>query len=567
MITLSSELVLEGLSRKTEPAAGAEPLERGAELMTALTRWWADRVLAVFTQLPARDRLDSIEVTLPLLETPNTFVVRFNENLLSDLLQAYSTHGWSAFDVVDGRIRECGDEGLLTLRFVHLTRNVLAVLVASALQRVEQAASAFAKTRWASSRDMLESWRSEFFRPPSSASYVLFERTEVAPKLVELFRKFTSLREQVDYLQEKINERNKKAPPKERGVGAELWFEIYAAPQRELLPKMVELLEQIRLIFPAAVLVLDHKVEESDTRDAIRRNVAALDLARAIYGRIITMLADLDRLEASRTKPPPTAQLSEVLAPIRAGDYSSVANLRLSDGGYEKQVLDTVFGLPPVVRGAGAVFDPRDQNRLLANLELLTALRDSGEIQAGTMDQIVLERYLRALTDEMQQRREADEAWAKFARWLEVFGALLALAALMVIFPFGDAAAPALATALAVAGGAGVAVGIALMVNQALMDLIKAGKLEQDAADKLFRLGQDDPEAVVEIGQALAQSQALRYALAEGAFLAVLSLGAAHKVKMVARALNLQGFLADLQSVFSALEPSLADEEPDHHGG
>ena len=137
----------------------------------------------------------------------------------------------------------------------------------------------------------------------------------------------------------------------------------------------------------------------------------------------------------------------------------------------------------------------------------------------------------------------------------------------MLIFPFGEAAvAPALVTALQLAGTAAAVIGVVtLILHQLVGSWQEAESWIGKQVDRLFRLGQDDPDALAEIGQALARSAALRRAVESGALTAVLTVGAAHRIKALGVALEFQGFADDVETLFGPVE--MQAEESDSADG
>ncbi len=557
MFGISVEVELEGVPAD---AVGQEPGVRpGDDLTVTLTAWWAANALEPFLQFPVNRRLSPIDVDMLLVGEPVTFGVRFDENLLADLLEAYAVHGWAAIEKVERRVAALGAIVRPTLDLVRATRNVIAVMVADALMRLEATATQFARQRWDASRRQLDAWLDRFTVYPQLHSFPVITDRKLSEQLVDQCHKYAKLRAETLALQEKIEERNRKAPPsrREKGSGADLWFELYATPQRKLLTQMTDQLALIGRTFAAAVLVLEDLPKEIlDVHDPLRRQAASVALSRAIHARLSRLAEGLHTLTAALAKPPVTAVLAGVVNPVRAGDVSGLAALEPPEGGYEQQVMEAVFKR-----------DKDDDQRLFADLGLLIALREGDTVEAGTMEAIALFRYVLRLADEVDRRRTTEEAWAKFWAVLEWIGAALGLIALMAFFPFGEAAAPALVAALNLAGTAAAVIGVVVLVlHQVLGAMQEAGELDRSARDQLFRLGQNDPEALGDIARALARSRALRDSVLQGAFLTVLSLGAAHKLKAIAVALEFQGFLGDLEAVFQPLEAAAGTDDESPNG-
>ena len=181
---------------------------------------------------------------------------------------------------------------------------------------------------------------------------------------------------------------------------------------------------------------------------------------------------------------------------------------------------------------------------------------DLDDSTRGSWIHVVLFRYMNRLERVIAAKRRTEAAWEEFWSHIRRLTALLALVALMLFFPFGDAATlPAVATVLTLsASGAAILGVVTLLVYDLLGGLQRAGRLELEARDRFFRLSQTDPDAVTEIGDLLTRSRALRDGVERGLLLTILTLGAAHKLKPVAAALEFEGFASDVETLFAPEE-------------
>jgi hypothetical protein len=181
---------------------------------------------------------------------------------------------------------------------------------------------------------------------------------------------------------------------------------------------------------------------------------------------------------------------------------------------------------------------------------------DPEGVEAGSWDQVILYRYCLLLAEAVDEKKKDEAFWDKFWGWVGRVAALLGLIALMVFFPFGEAAAPALVAVLTLCGSISVILGVLTLLHSLFSAMEKSGQLERDARDKFFRLGQNDPEAVAEIGELMSRSKALRAAVQNGLLTSILALAAGRLLRPVALALNFQGFVDDVQTLFEPVAPN-----------
>ena len=548
MFTVEIELELED-APNVEGGDPRPPPAPGTDLLVALTDWWAHAVAEPYEKLSSDHKLAPLTIDWSFLEERVSFEVRFDLNLLADVFEAYVAFGWDAVEKITRTLEPLPRAKAPTKEFFRITSNVLAVMVAHGLVQVEAQAITYAQKKWKSSRRVLMDYLGEFKVVKTRVEHYSLKDRELAAELFELFREYAVEARKAQRLQREIETRNRKDPPKTRveGSGAALWFEVFAVPHREALNKMAELLKRIAAKFQAAVLVLDDELPDIvlSPSSEYQRVLASMEVETRLYSTLQYMLAELEALETSLAKPGATATLAEVLAPFLAGnrDFGLLARMRVPPGGFDQSTLNAVLDRKD-----------KDDQRLFANLDLLQSFYDEDDgVARGTWEQVVLYRYIERLTAAVDEKRESDEFWAAFWRGLAKVAALLALLALMVVFPFGEAAAaPALASFLALCASGAAILGVMTMVHDLLSGLEQAGRLELEARDKLFRLAQVNPDAVLEVGTLLSRSKALREAVAKGLVLTIVTLGAARKLRTVATALNWHGFASDVETLFEA---------------
>lgn len=556
---LSTEVELHGLAGSADALPG--PVSPQNALLTSMTQWWTTNALQPYLALSGVAKLPPLTLQRRFLGRQVSFTLRFDANLLSDLFETYATYGWSALDQIEELLSELpraykADRGLF-----RAARAVVAVMVEHALVQLEDQAVAYARARWSESRKRIQQWLDKFTVHRLALEHPTLTDRDTADQLLAACRRYALIRAEVLALQTKIDERNRIVAPSRRrpGSGAALWFEIYAKPQRELLSKLTAELTAINALFPPAVLVLDTLPEDIlDDSSPLRRAKGATALAKHLYFTIKGLAADTDQLIASLRAPATTAASPGRLLPLISGDLSGLSNWAVSQDGPDGETLDLVMA-----RTADG-----DQ-RVLADLDLLLSLLDDEElVERGTWNQAVLFQFCQRLAAEIDARKENDAWWAGFWRWVERITAALALIGLMLVFPFGEAAAPALVAALSLAGTTAAIAGVVtLVLHHFIGSWVQAGKLDQEVGNRLFRIGQDDPEAIIEIGEALGRSAALRRAVQEGAVLTLLTLGAAHRLKAISVALEFKGFAEDVETLFAPVDTTAEGDETREQAG
>jgi hypothetical protein len=429
-----------------------------------------------------------------------------------------------------------------------VTRNVVGVLVAQGLNDLEAQLVEYAGAEWAAAIVKLEQYAAAFRDVGFGVENYRLVDKQLAADVLALSRAYGREAAKARRLGAEVERRRRKSPPgtRERGSGWEMWFEVYATPQREAMERMVGLVEQLAARFPAAMLVLDDLpdavLEESG---AYRQLLASVELEHRIHDMLSYLLGELQVLREGLRGPRAGATLGVRLAPLLATprDFTAVPEMAWPEGGPEALVMETVFKRTK----------PTDQ-RLLASVDLLASLYlDLDDTTRGSWLQVVLFRYMQRLEHVVDAKRKTEAAWEQFWSTIRRLTALLALVALMIFFPFGDAATlPALTAVLTLsASGAAILGVVTLLVYDLLGGLERAGKLELEARDRFFRLSQTDPDAVTEIGELLTRSQAVRDGVGRGLLVTVLTLGAAHKLKAVSAALDFEGFASDVETLFA----------------
>jgi hypothetical protein len=124
----------------------------------------------------------------------------------------------------------------------------------------------------------------------------------------------------------------------------------------------------------------------------------------------------------------------------------------------------------------------------------------------------------------------------------------------MAMWPFGTATAPALIAALTLAGSVAAALTIVVMIHGIIGTLAASDQTAAELRTEVFRLAQHDPVALFDVANVLSRSDKLRAALTTDLLKTLVSLAAASKIRPLALALELEGFLSDVQDLFNPPE-------------
>jgi hypothetical protein len=512
------------------------------ESLNDLAERWESHVLSPFEAARGGSPTRILQVSSPFLGTTATFSVRLDHYLLDDVMSAYSSFGW---DAVEG-IRTAQHSPPLTeveTTAVLGTTKLVALMVLRGLSRLEELAAAYAATTWKQSRQVLVEQLDNFRLVGFQRQRPEFATTAMEKNVISLCRNYAEENEEAVRLGKMAADR-KVGSYRRKGSGDYLWFELYAAPQRAVLARMEKLVPQVAKECLAASLILGDLPDEVRPGGKLWR--ARVTVPALIYYRITDLIRDGDDLVSD------LSSLAVTTSVVRPRRPNVKARLNVTGGGIEQQVVTQLFR--PQTRRV---------SRVLANPVVLAALDDPGTpmnpVRPGTWVSVVLRQYRQRLLGAMDAQRRADAAWAAFWGTVGRVAAALGLIATLGAFPFVEAAAPAaLAVLFSAAAYSAAALSlIALLVHSIMGTLEKAGQASSDARDQLFRLAQRDPDAFHDIGLLVEESAALRRGLALGLLPLLLTMGVS-QFRVVAKALDMVGYLDDLDTLFAAEAP--ADE-------
>ena len=535
---LSSEL-------GADAALDDAPIGGGGELFADTMAHWVRDALEPFrpSGLDApRAPEEELDVRTTVLGEAVTFTVHLGADLLEEMVAAYAAYGWDAVEAIGARVGLRGrgrEDG--ARQFIAATKQAAASVVVAGLVSLEEMATRFARDRWGQARKVLEGYLRQFRLGGTNPPTHEFADTALEKRVIALCHEYAVALDEAARLEPEVR-RRRQGDFEVVGSGQHGYFEIYAAPQRVALATMDKVLTQIVEVFPAAALVLD------DLPPEIHRGPggpgwwnARKTLPKLIHARVRDLLDEVNGLLRTLDHGRPATL---VLTGRTWGRI--VQRLPTSGGGVERQLA-----LYATKRTAA-------EQRVMANPHLLRDLDDleleDNPVPAVSWERIVLRQYRARLAQEIDAQRAADRAAEIFWRTLAWLAALLAIVAFLALFPEAVTMAPALATAAAFAGKAAVVLGLVVfVVHDVVGSLVRATEIEADARDRLYVLGQQDPEQLRALGSLLAESAMIRRRLGEGLLMLLLQVGLS-KFTVIARALDLQGFLDDVRTLFSPLE-------------
>lgn len=167
----------------------------------------------------------------------------------------------------------------------------------------------------------------------------------------------------------------------------------------------------------------------------------------------------------------------------------------------------------------------------------------------------MLRQYVIALEGRLDQLRDdaafVDSIWRALELAVALAGLLLAV--LSIPFGAGAVAVPAaLAATLSAAGLFVAVIGIALLAHSIASLVIADGAAAGELRDTLLDIGRDDTRALLEIGELVSRHTAVHEALTTGLALELAKLVAQHKLRALELALDLDGYLDDIEMLRDA---------------
>lgn len=520
-----------------------EPAEAGFDDLMALWRRkvfapYLERFIDEYGGVPRR-----MELSLPVCDEPNSLTFIFDQGFLLQALEAYAVHGWSALEALAEKVAQV--QAPETRAFVGATSWVVSVCIGRELVRIENELGDLARSEWRVARDRLGGFLAEF-EPIGKGSYKYrnqFRDRSKGKQVFSLCADYARELRAFERYRGSLDDRNAKdqydpAATLERTPAQQTWAELYARPQREVMKRMSVIIQRLAVVFPAAVLVLAEL--PADIAMPIASDVGAEYWERArplddrIYDNLAQLSAQLATLEASLLKPGQTEKLKPYLARPRP----------LPPGGLEAMLLDAAWEGSP------------EDNRVMADAGLVERLLLQVEAQRPvSWERAVLMQYHLYLRAQLDEKARDQARWDQVWGWVGRVTAALSLLTLLAFVPFGSGAAAVAApivTALSIVGGAALALTVVMLLHD-LWDLFAEARQAEATGlrEKMYELGQADPEALSEVAAILRRNHQLRDALTTGLLTTLFQMALARKIKVLALALDLDGSLDDIEILFA----------------
>lgn len=579
------------------------------ELLAQYRERWRVRVWEPYkSQRGARRTLvfDAVIATHDTAETfsRERFELQTSEELFDQLLELYTTGGLHCIYQLAKHVNSAaGGLAYHTRRFVNVSMELLDALVAGCLKEIESEATRAAATQFESQLDTLDKLGKCFLsRGPDKYELYVGKLQRKGPpppidakdRLYELYKTCFKLKRSIGSLQKKIDDRNSKdgggtpqrlAAKRKKDAGRQTMVDQFLKPQRELIKEFMRARAEIENIFPPAAYALQMLeedildflpiAEQAKAAPALYRK--SRDVQLKYDTRIYFLIRELEaELRAARDSLACEGTASRVDEYLDRDFIQRTTEL----GGLHHCILDFTLSKRPGLRAiiengatqgifgvyftAAARKEWAQANRVMGNPGVVFRLEERNLDRLPTLRGIVLTHYRIDL-----ERRFAEmtlEESRSHQRWhyVEVAFAIAGLLVAAISIPFGAGAiaVPAgLTFALSILHSALAIFGLVLMVKS-ITGLIEQNLQARDELqNELIAAGQLDPEALREVGALAARNRELFNAATSGLALEVVKLALAHKLKPIAFALDLDGYLDDVEMLQAST--GLIDESDD----
>lgn len=345
-------------------------------------------------------------------------------------------------------------------------------------------------------------------------------------------------------------------------------------PMRETQTALNSLCMEIAAVFSPALLILDEveddliewmtKTEYARSKSDFRRKRSKeveLKYDRKILRALNEMKSALDATKTSLFNPGVESRLLALRGSSSADKFAA--------GGSHTVVMDFALEKRPgiastikdgVVTGLFGLYFTRDAledyalaNRVLGSPSVLRRLLSEVETTLpNSLRRAVLMHHCLELEARLKREKLDAKFYESIWHYFQVVaaGASLLLAVLSIPFGAGAVGVPAALSAfLAVLGIASAVLGVIVMVGSVLKLVGKALDADDDLSRQLLHLGYWDAEALDHLGSMLSSHHEVTKALTTGMLGEMVKLAAAHKLRPVAFALDMQGYLDDMETL------------------
>ena len=527
-----------------ELAIAVDPRTEG-RVAAAVEKQWRAEVWKPYEKWLERERGGSRwqTIKLPAPDAPRECTFVFDDTFLAQALDCYGSAGWPGLATLQRVIATL--HTVETKQFVGRTLLAVAGAVADEIWRVESVVATEAKKEWDAAVATATQHLARFTRLAEPANPQLTNAIAdrkladaVYAKCVSFSAKLRRYRKLGEKLKERVAHEGSASTKEYVRTGYELlWFELYAAPQREAWAEMATLMHDLDRLFPPAVLVLERMEPDLDRPHRTGASAAKRqhEVEQLIYDTLIELRQIANDQIATLSQPGLSRHVDEAVTAMRAQPTE------VSPTGIEGAIIAAGLEAPP------------EANRVLMDAALLRRVIDRLS-EEPSWRSVVARRYVLALEAALDEVRKNAEAWGKFWGFITWATAMLSLLALMALFPFGTAAAPALIAVLTLAGTVAAALTIVVMIHEIIGTIAQTEQTADELRMAVFRLAQHEPLALFDVANTLSRSDKLRAALTTELLTTLVKLAVASKLRPFALALELEGFLSDVEDLFHPRE-------------
>lgn len=578
-----AELVVTFVTPDARPAEDAEPIERSEGLIRARTAWRRE-VWEPYRQKQIRLTPRSIAFSIGIgsqggrqaIENDD-LEVPLDADLFESLIEIYGTYGSAAFNAAWAQRDSLSyhDQQLLGRSIARLQGQIARELI-----RIQPDATALALKENAELADAMKKHLDKFRMNAGYGKIELDISYDDKDALYSALRECKALQDRIEPLQGAIKELDRKdggdratiARKRERDRYRQLRVRGPLDARDRVIDELEKRQLEIGKLFPPALLILDeleddlHEVLSTADAGRARKNTSRItskEIQLKYEAKMHRVLRDIcEGLAAIRTSLANPGAETTINAHLSKSELEQVRG-----GGLHAAVLDYALkkqaGISAFVREGvlyglfGLYFTAQErvnytqENRVLGSPRVLRRLLNAVEAEApNTFRHAVLRQYVLELEGRVSRELDdqaAIDSWWHFAEMLVAAAGLL-LAVLLIPFGPGAVAVPAaLATFLALAGLAITVSGIVLLAGSVVSLVGQSLDAESELKRKLVSLGRDDLSALLELGGLLSRHHALVRALTSGMLQELVKLAVAHKLRPVAYALDMQGYLDDIR--------------------
>lgn len=502
-----------------------------------------------------------------------------DEDLFDSLLDLFATYGWPGLDAAWAARRPLSgfDQAFLARSITCLDELLRRELVA-----IQGVATRLAMEENAELTRAVAGALAKFRHNTGYNSVELdIDKDALFPKL----REYRRLQQRIAGQQKAVDERNRKdggdaatvEARRQRDAYRRILADLAEAPYQASLTRLQELQDDVAEVFAPALLILDELEDDLEdwlsladaarTQSAVRRRRSReveLGYDRRMHRMLVGLRDGLDDIRTSLSNP---GAESVMFRRTELGDAE-----RLEQGGVTSAALEFALEERPgiaafvregVVHGLFGLYFTLEQrrahsqaNRVLGSPRVLRRLLDAVEQDLpGSFRQAVLKHHCLELEARLATARERKAFMDSLWHALEVVAAAASLLLAVLLIPFGAGAVgvpAALAAFLSVLGLATAVLGVVLMAGSVLQLMQRNLEANDELSRALLRLGLLDAEALAELGTMLSNHHALARAATSGMMLELVKLAAAHRLRPVAFALDMEGYLDDVETLTAA---------------